>query len=268
MKDAVERDFRRLDEMLDKLRIKEIDDEEKKIYEQVLDGRTFKILYKLSAKGFIKAMGGVVSTGKEAHVFYADGNFDGKDVPLAVKIYKIETSEFKKMDEYIFGDRRFDFLRVSPKDKIFLWAEKEFRNLQRAYEANVSVPKPYVQMKNVILMQFIGENELPAPLLIDVAKDIEDAERIFEEILENIKRLYKKAELVHADLSEYNILLYDKVYFIDMGQAVLKDHPKAKFYLKRDLKNVVRFFEKFGIKADVEEIFNDVTEGEEDENRD
>ncbi|MEM4946383.1 MAG: RIO1 family regulatory kinase/ATPase, partial [Archaeoglobaceae archaeon] len=85
------------------------------MYAEVLDTRTLKVLYKLSTK-FIKAMGGVVSTGKEANVFYADGIFEGKVVPMAVKIYRIETSSFDKMDEYIFGDRRFDY-RVAPKDK-------------------------------------------------------------------------------------------------------------------------------------------------------
>ncbi|MCS7120992.1 MAG: serine protein kinase RIO [Archaeoglobaceae archaeon] len=251
--------MREFDKLIDKLRIKEVDSESRKIYEEVLDERTLKVLYKLAAKGYIKALGGVVSTGKEANIFYADGSFEGENVPMAVKIYRIETSEFEKMDEYIFGDRRFDFKRISSKDKIFIWAEKEFRNLERAYNAGVSVPKPYVQMKNVLLMQFIGENEVPASTLVEISKDIKDvAGEIFEEVLKNVKLLYRKAELVHADLSEYNLILYDKVYLIDLGQAVLKDHPKAEFYLKRDIKNLVRFFSKYGLKVDVDEIYKEV----------
>jgi len=115
------KDLRKIEEYLDKLRIKEKDGEERKIYAEVLDGRTLKTLYKLSAKGYITALGGVVSTGKEANVFYADGVFEGREVQMAVKIYRIETSEFEKMDEYLFGDERFDFRRISPKDKIFIW---------------------------------------------------------------------------------------------------------------------------------------------------
>lgn len=230
----------------------------------MLDLRTLRTLYKLSKK-YIKALGGVISTGKEANVFYADGIYEGKVVPMAVKTYRIETSSFDDLDEYIFGDKRFDY-RISPKDKIFLWTEKEFRNLERAYEAGVRVPKPYAYMKNVLLMEFIGENEIPAPTLVEIRKELVelDVEGIFSDILDNIKRLYSKAELVHADLSEYNIMLLDKPVIIDMGQAVLRDHPKAMEFLKRDIKNLVRFFRKFGVKEDEEQIYEEIVGGDDE----
>ncbi|MDK2795421.1 MAG: kinase 1 [Archaeoglobaceae archaeon] len=230
----------------------------------MLDLRTLRTLYKLSKK-YIKALGGVISTGKEANVFYADGIYEGKVVPMAVKTYRIETSSFDDLDEYIFGDKRFDY-RISHKDKIFLWTEKEFRNLERAYEAGVRVPKPYAYMKNVLLMEFIGENEIPAPTLVEIRKELVelDVEGIFSDILDNIKRLYSKAELVHADLSEYNIMLLDKPVIIDMGQAVLRDHPKAMEFLKRDIKNLVRFFRKFGVKEDEEQIYEEIVGGDDE----
>lgn len=254
-----ESELRQIDAYLDKLRVKEKGMEDRKIYEEVLDLRTLKTLYKLSAKGYIRALGGVISTGKEANVFYADGRDDeGNKIPIAVKIYRIETSEFYKMDEYLFGDKRFDLRRISKKELIFVWTEKEYRNLVRAYEAGVSVPRPVTYLKNVILMEFIGEDEKPAPTLVDLGlelKEIVDVEKLFDEILDNMKKLYQKAELVHADLSEYNIMLFkEKAYFIDMGQSVLIDHPMAMSYLDRDIKNVLRFFRKFGIKRDHEEI--------------
>lgn len=213
-------------------------------------------------------MGGVVSTGKEANVFYADGMFEGKVVPMAVKIYRIETSSFDKMDEYIFGDRRFDY-RISSKDKIYLWTEKEFRNLERAFESGVRVPRPYAYLKNVILMEFIGENEIPAPTLAEIGKELAelDVENIFNKIMVNLKKLYQDAELVHADLSEYNIMLLEEPVIIDMGQAVVIDHPKANEFLKRDIRNLVRFFRKFGVKLDEDQIYEEVV-GEKDEIRD
>ncbi|WP_456330386.1 serine protein kinase RIO [Archaeoglobus sp.] len=254
------KDLRKIESYLDKLRIKEKDGEEMKIYAEVLDGRTLKTLYKLSAKGYITAMGGVISTGKEANVFYADGVFDGKEVAMAVKIYRMETSEFDKMDEYLFGDERFDMRRISPKEKVYIWTEKEFRNLERAKEAGVSVPQPFTYMKNVLLMEFIGENELPAPTLIEIGRELKEfgVEEIFSDVVENMKKLYQKAKLVHADLSEYNIMYFDKVYFIDMGQAVTLKHPMVESYLKRDVRNVIRFFSKYGVKADFDEILNEV----------
>jgi len=254
--------LREIDRYLDALRIKEKDSEERKIYEEVLDGRTLKVLYKLSAKGYIKALGGVISTGKEANVFYADGVVDGKEVSIAVKIYRIETSEFYRMDEYLFGDKRFDMRRISRKDLIFTWVEKEFRNLERAFEANVNVPEPYVYMKNVLLMEFLGENEKASPTLIEIGKNLPefvDVEEFFWKIVENLKKLYQKAELVHADVSEYNIMLHeDEPYLIDMGQAVLIDHPYANSYLERDVKNLLRFFSKFNIKRSSEEILSEI----------
>lgn len=254
------KDLKKTESYLDKLRIKEKDGEERKIYAEVLDGRTLKTLYKLSAKGYITAMGGVISTGKEANVFYADGVFDGKPVAMAVKIYRIETSEFDKMDEYLYGDERFDMRRISPKEKVFIWTEKEFRNLERAKEAGVSVPQPYTYMKNVLLMEFIGEDELPAPTLVELGRELKelDVEGIFNDVVENVKRLYQEAELVHADLSEYNIMYIDKVYFIDMGQAVTLRHPMAESYLERDVRNIIRFFSKYGVKADFEEMLKEV----------
>ena len=255
--------LKEIDRYLDKFRFKEKGVEDRKIYAEVLDLRTLKALYKLSAKGYIKALGGVISTGKEANVFYADGHFECEDVPIAVKIYRIETSEFYRMDEYLFGDRRFDLRRISKKDLIFIWAEKEFRNLERAYESDVRVPKPYVHYRNIILMEFLGEDEIPAPTLADIGLDLKelvDMEKLFDEVINNIKKLYKRAELVHADLSEYNIVLFkDRPYLIDMGQSVLIDHPYARSYLERDLRNVLRFFSKFGIKADLEALIDEIT---------
>ncbi len=255
----VKKDIKRIDAYLDKLRIKEKDSEERKIYAEVLDLRTLKVLYRLSARGIIKAMGGVISTGKEANLFYADGFWDGRDMPLAIKIYRVETSEFYKRDEYLFGDRRFDRRRISKREIIHLWAEKEFKNLYRAYNAEVSVPKPVTCMKNVLVMEFIGEEEVPAPTLNEL-KELPDAEGLFREVVENVKLLYQKAELVHADLSEYNIMLKDRIYLIDMSQAVLVTHPLANSYLERDIRNLVRFFKKHGVKADEKEILSCVRE--------
>ncbi len=250
--------IKEIDQYLDKLKIKEKSSEDRKIYAEVLDIRTLKTLYKLSAKGIIKAMGGVISTGKEANVFYADGFFDGEEIPLAVKIYRIETSEFYRMDEYLFGDKRFDMRRISKKELIFIWTEKEFRNLRRAYEAGVNVPRPIAYLKNVLIMQFIGEDEIPAPTLAEIGSrlpEYTEPKKLFDKIVENIRKLYKDAELVHADLSEYNIMLFnDEPYFIDMSQSVLLDHPFSERYLERDIKNVVRFFSKFGIKKDPVEL--------------
>ncbi len=259
------KDIKRIERLLDKLRIKEKDSESRKIYAEVFDERTLRTLYKVSAKGYIQALGGVVSTGKEANVFYADGIVNGEKKQIAVKIYRIETTEFFRMDEYLFGDKRFDMRKISKKDLIFIWVEKEFRNLERAFENGVNVPEPYFHLKNVLLMEFLGEDEKPYPSLFEIKKDLDeivDITELYERIKENLKTLYTKANLVHADLSEYNIIMkYDEPYFIDMGQSVLSDHPRADEFLERDVRNLTRFFSKYGVKESFEDVLNFVRGG-------
>ncbi|HII92789.1 MAG TPA: serine protein kinase RIO, partial [Methanosarcina sp.] len=89
-----EKKIRRIDSAKDKSRAREKDSERLKVEENVFDVPTLKILYTLSNKGVIKAMGGAISTGKEANVFYAEG----PDKELAIKIYRIASSTFKAMD--------------------------------------------------------------------------------------------------------------------------------------------------------------------------
>ncbi|MFP4558524.1 MAG: serine protein kinase RIO [Archaeoglobaceae archaeon] len=252
--------IRRIDSYLDKLRIKTKDVDQRKIYSEVLDERALKLLYKLSSKGIIKALGGVINSGKEANIFYADGVYGERELPVAVKIYRIETGEFRKMDEYLYGDKRFNVKKLSRKDLIYLWTKKEFRNLKRAFEANVRVPEPITSAGNILIMEFLGEGETPAPLLFEVGKGLEgivDPQRLFQDVIENVRKLYQNAYLVHADLSEFNIMLFEeKPYLIDMGQSVLADHPNSMHYLQRDIKNVLRFFSRMGVEEDEQKVVN------------
>ena len=48
-----------------------------------------------------------------------------------------------------------------------------------------------------------------------------------------VRALYQRCRLVHADLSEYNVLVHnDELYCIDVSQAVELDHPRAFDFLK------------------------------------
>lgn len=252
--------IRQIDVYLDKLRIKEKDQDQRKIYSEVLDERTLKMLYKLSSKGIIRAMGGVANSGKEANIFYADGSHNDRRLPIAVKIYRIETGEFRNLEEYFYGDKRFNVKKLSRKDLVYMWTKKEFKNLSRAYRAGVNVPEPITCLGNILVMEFLGEGETPAPVLFELGrgvKDIVDPQNLLQDVIGNVKKLYQEADLVHADLSEFNIMLSDeKPYLIDMGQSVLTDHPNSMHYLQRDIKNVLRFFSKMGVKEDEQNLIN------------
>ena len=88
---------------------------------------------------------------------------------------------------------------------------------------------------------------------------IQNPKEIFEIIIESIKKMYQKAQLVHSDISAFNILYYrKKPYIIDLGQGVLLEHPNALEFLKRDINNMVRYFNKYGIRADAKKIYSDI----------
>ncbi len=246
---------RRIDERIDAYRTKIKDSEALKVRGEVFDEATYKALYTFASKGVIAKMGGVVSTGKEGNVFHAIGE-EGRE--LAIKIYRISTSDFRKMEDYMLGDPRFASIRHTQKGIVFAWTQKEFRNLQRGAEAGVRVPAPYDADRNILIMEFIGKDGVPAPRLRDVG--VEEPERIYDTVVSYMVALYQKAKLVHADLSEFNILIYEgEPVIIDMGQSVLLDHPMAREFLRRDVKNIVRYFRKLGVKCDEESLWAKIT---------
>jgi RIO kinase 2 len=137
-----------------------------------------------------------------------------------------------------------------------LAAEKEFQAMQLVYENGVSVPEPISQNRHVIAMGMIEGAQL------NKYKDIGKPEKVLKEILRNIRKAYLKAHVIHADLSEYNIILKPDghVLIIDWPQAVKTNHANAEELLERDIKNVLIFFSrKFNMKLAVKEACDYVT---------
>jgi RIO kinase 1 len=243
---------RELDTRVDLLRQRIKDSDDLKVRSNVFDTRTLMNLYALSSKGVIDALGGAISTGKEANIFYAAcGEKD-----LAIKIYMISTSNFKAMQDYIVGDPRFGSVKGTKRGIISAWTRKEFRNLKRAEEVGVRVPHPVAMRENILVMELVGERESPAPMLRDVDLDPTEARRVFEKLSEYISLLYHKATLVHADLSEFNVLYNGEPVVIDMGQSVTLDHPMARRFLERDVFNVVRYFQRKYALGREEEVWS------------
>ena len=242
---------------IDAKRIKKIDRTKRmSAIESVFDERTFSLLNKLKTNGTLKYFYGIISAGKEANIYLANDN-EGHNV--ALKIYKIDSNTSKWMRSYIIGDPRFKKIPTNISKIIFLWASKEFKNLKRAYKVGLSVPKPILVKNNLLMMEYIGFESTPAPKLKDV-KDLIDPNEIFQKILDFIKNLYQKANLVHGDLSEFNILYHNKKpVVIDISQAVDIEHPKAEIFLVRDIKNIFNFFERLGtIPPDPKEFYYEI----------
>jgi RIO kinase 1 len=237
--------------------MKEKRSEEYEVLEEVFDRSTLMVVYEFMNKGIIDEIHGVVRAGKESRVYWAKDK-DGKE--LAVKIYLVISSEFRKgLVKYIEGDPRFKGIKHDTRSLIFAWAQKEFKNLELASRAKVRVPKPIAVKNNVLIMEFIGENGTGAPSLKE--KTPRNPDKIYETILTYMERLYRKAELVHGDLSEYNIMVWKgKAVLFDMSQAVLLVHPMADDLLRRDLANLNKYFSRLGVKVpSADECYKRVT---------
>ncbi len=261
-KDWEERSEKDFSRRIERWRIREKRSEDITTVEGVLDLPTRRILYKLLNKGFLKELRGAISTGKESTVFHAIAGPKLNAEELAIKVYRTRTLDFKRIQVYIHGDPRFQSKRRKSHKLMELWAEKEFKNLTRFSKAEVLVPEPFLVKQNVIIMQLIGENGIPAPLLKDAAEELpENLESVYNKIVEEITTAYKKAQLVHADLSEYNILFWkEKPWFIDVGQAVHLSHPMALQFLWRDIQNIVYLFKSpETAEMESESIFTSIT---------
>lgn len=238
---------------VDSKRIKKIDQTKKRAtVDSVFDERMYLQLSKLLKTGTLNRIEGIISAGKESNVYLAYGQ---NNEEYAIKIYKIDTNTSRWMRNYIVGDPRFKKVPNNVSKIIYLWASKEFKNLKRAHKAGLSVPVPIYIKNNVLIMEYIGFESIPAPKLKEI-KTPKDPIKLLNEILYFIKNLYQKANLVHGDLSEFNILYHNqKPVIIDISQAVTIHHPKAEIYLVRDITNIFNYFEKIGVEVPNPEEF-------------
>ena len=242
-----------LQKILSEKRIKSVED--KRVGSEVFDTITLNTLYKLANTGNIHRLNGAISTGKEANVFKGA---DEDDELVAVKIYRVTTSDFKKMQIYIQGDPRFRGRTTNKRQLINAWVNKEFRNLQRANDAGVRVPKPIIAKNNVLVMEFIGDDEGNAALPM-IYSSISNPKKMLKEIIQYMKLLYQKAGLVHGDLSSYNILIQNnEPIFIDISQGMTRDHPISRELLDRDIENIAKYFRKLNVDITFEEIESEI----------
>ena len=223
--------------------------------EQVLDNRTKVVLFKMFNRKLLSDINGCISTGKEGNVYIGiKGENAPEDWPneFAVKIYKTCILKFKDRDRYVSGEIRFQNRAGSRNSRksVILWAEKEFRNLSRYYNSGINSPRPLLVKANIILMELVTEGGLPAPLLKDAPLTKEQYVDMYKQICYGMRDVYHKCCLVHADLSEYNILVRDgKAVFIDVGQAVEHDNVNSTIFLRNDITVITRFFKSVGVKT-------------------
>ncbi len=230
--------------------------------EQVLDPRTRMILLQMINRNVVSEVNGCLSTGKEANVYHALSVPQGEGseaavAPLhrAIKVYKTSILVFKDRDKYVTGEYRFrqGYSKSNNRAMVKVWAEKEMRNLKRIYASGIPCPEPVQLRLHVLVMGFLGDKRgIPAPRLKDVelvGSDIEARWKVlYLQLLGYMRILYQVCRLVHADLSEYNVLYHEeKLWIIDVSQSVEHDHPRSLEFLRMDVKNVSDFFRRKGV---------------------
>lgn len=241
--------------------------------EQVLDQRTRMILLQMINRGVVSEVHGAISTGKEANVYGAVSidQSTGEPIQRAIKVYKTAILVFKDRERYITGEHRFKggFDKGNNRKMVKLWAEKEYRNLRRIHSAGIPSPEPLSLKLHVLAMSFLGDRRGWAyPRLRDAVLEGDDVEAqwrgLYIQLLGIMRRMYQVCRLVHADLSEYNILYHDgKLYIIDVSQSVEPDHPRSLEFLRMDIKNVGDFFRRQGVDTLSDRaIFNFITASE------
>ncbi len=230
------------------------------VMEEVFDKSTLMVIYDFLNRGVIHEVYGVVKAGKESRIYWSR---DKEGNSLALKIYLTVSSEFRKgILKYIEGDPRFQGVKRDTRSLVYAWAQKEFRNLKQATAARVRVPKPIAVQKNVLVMEFIGREGMSAPTMKE--QPPEKPQEIYENLLIQSRRLYRKAELVHGDLSEYNIMIWRRrPVLFDLSQAVPLTHPLADSLLQRDLENLNRYFSELNVEVlSIQEGYKKVTDHE------
>ena len=225
-----------------------------KTVNEVLDKPTVLTLHDMIKDKTISYVNGVIRAGKESVIFWAVSP-DNHNV--ALKVYLTSTSSFKKRSSYIIGDPRFSRIGKNTRRLVYLWAKKEYKNLIRCVKSGLIVVKPIVVKKNVLALEFIGKNGIPTKTLVESQVVVKD----YKSAISLIEQLYKQANLIHCDFSEYNIFKTKKgLILFDLGSAIDLEHPKAREFLKRDINNISRFFVKRGLTVENPiDIFNRIT---------
>ena len=207
--------------------------------------------------GTLEAFGKPLGVGKEADVYDA---LNPKGQNIAIKFHRLGRISFRQTL------RKRTYTTEPTARWLYqsrLAAEREYDALNLLFPKKVAVPKPLDQNRHVVAMGKIEGAELAN------WKKLANPQRILKEILNNVKKAYLKAGVIHADLSEYNIILRPNkhVLIIDWPQYVMTQHPNAEELLKRDILNILRYFErKHGLKTETQQTLDYVTGKKQDPN--
>ena len=128
------------------------------------------------------------------------------------------------------------------------WIEYEYQTMLTLHAAGADIPQPFARGDNAILMQYIGDEVLPAPTLNLVNLDLGEAEELFARALHNLQ-LMLAHDCIHGDYSAYNILYWDgELVVIDFPQVVSpRQNRNATMIFERDVVRISEYFDRQGV---------------------
>jgi RIO kinase 1 len=215
-------------------------------------------------RGYIDEVLGLVKTGKEATVYCCRGGPAAGVELVAAKLYRARQYRFKDDSVYVEARVREMGLRgsalrafrkrTSKQGRLVrdaIWRHREYETLELLHEAGADVPKPLAAANDVVLMEYIGDEDEAASQLNRVRIPQAEAPELFQRIIDNVE-LWLGCNRVHGDLSPHNVLYWcGRIIVIDFPQATdPRFNRAARELLTRDIENVCRYFSSYGIEAD------------------
>ena len=196
-------------------------------------------------KDLIFALGAAIAKGKESDVYEA---LTEEGTTYALKFYKIGRTSFTSIRKKRAREAA-DFRSWMTAN--YDAARREYQALRKLQGLSPVFPKAVAYSRSTVLLEELSGVRLSnRPYL-------EDAESALGTIVESVRKAYLQADLVNADLSEYNILTDGAAFWlIDWPQAVSASHPNSQELLMHDVRAVAAFFRRaYGVDADPEAIF-------------
>ncbi len=234
------------------------------------DNEQLQSLDALIDQGLITDVLGVVKSGKEATVYCCSAGSGATAGMLAAKVYRSrQVRRFSNDAMYNEGrlrqKQRRETRAIETKTRFGQatafekWVADEFETLTLLHHAGVSVPEPIALSGRVILMEYIGGDQAPAPPLSSIILDEAEAQPLFERLLREVE-IMLSCDRVHGDLSAFNVLYRPGApCIIDFPQAVdARFNHNALVLLERDIDNLARYFGRSGVRADPGRIARDL----------
>jgi RIO kinase 1 len=218
-----------------------------------------------------------IKAGKEASVYLCRSGQQVEAPLVAAKVYRPRMLRNLKNDQlYREGRDALDedgnpiddlgMLKAQHKRSVYgeqirhqSWIAHEYQTLACLYESGADVPRPYEMAANAILMEYIGSEAFAAPTLNTVTLEAAEITTLYERLLRNLGIMLSN-EIVHGDLSAYNVLYWEgDITMIDFPQVVSPKRNRSAYAIfERDVTRLCEYFVKQGLSLKPQRLSRDL----------